>query len=304
MTKTIDTLVTDIYDLFTTDSHVINDDNLNSFGEQIKAAVKKKLQEARAARVPMLRMSIIGKPDRQLWYELKKADATEAVETGDVDVFEPHPEKFIKYLFGDIIEQLLIFLIREAGHTVTHMQDEVELNGVLGHLDGVVDGVVADFKSASGYQFRNKFKNGMLLRPGAENDPFGYIGQLSGYAEKLQEQEGIDKNRVAWIVMNKETGELTTLFADSFDLINASSRIDTIREFLNEDTPPEAKCYPEVPDGKSGNMMLSKNCGYCPFKFDCWKDVNGGVGLRAFDYSTGTKYMTRVVKEPTVDEVF
>jgi hypothetical protein len=301
--KTIDTLVQDVYAIFTDKDHKISEDNLNTLGEAVKAAVRKKIEEAGQARAPTLRMSVIGKPDRQLWYELRKADPSKVVATDDVDVFEPHPEKFIKFLFGDLIEALLIFFIREAGHTVARTQEEIELNGVLGHLDAVVDGVVSDFKSASGYQFRNKFKSGMLLRQGAENDPFGYIGQLSGYAEKLQKEPGIDPDRVAWIVMNKESGELTTLFADSFDMINATERINDIRSFLDKDTPPEDKCYPEEFEGKSGNKVLHKNCSYCAFKDECWKDANGGNGLRKFKYSNGVKYFTEVVEEPRVEEL-
>ena len=38
-------------------------------------------------------------------------------------------------------------------------------------------------------------------------------------------------------------------------------------------------------------------------KFDCWSDANDGKGLRVFNYSTGKRYLTKVEKEPNVDEV-
>ena len=68
------------------------------------------------------------------------------------------------------------------------------------------------------------------------------------------------------------------------------------------DNPPDI-CYPPVPEGKSGNMKLDTNCVYCPHKYTCWQDSNGGVGLRVIKYANGLKYLTRVAVLPKVDEV-
>jgi hypothetical protein len=57
-----------------------------------------------------------------------------------------------------------------------------------------------------------------------------------------------------------------------------------------------------VPDGKKGNMKLNKNCNYCPHKFDCYADANGGQGLRGFKYSNGITYLTHVEVAPRVEE--
>jgi hypothetical protein len=299
--KKIDTLISDMYDVFLK-PHTINEENLKEFGENMKAAVVKAIKAASEKRIPTLRMSVIGKPDRQLWYELKAKDSTVVAEVGDVDVYEPNPEKYIKFLFGDIIEQLLVFLVKEAGHTVSHGQEELEIDGVLGHCDPVIDGVPADIKSASKYAFYNKFKLGGLLRG---DDPFGYVGQLSGYRERLLElyPDEIDPERVAWLAMNKETGEICLLVADAMDLINAEDRIKHIKSFLEQDTPPEQKCYEDEPDGSNGNRVLHASCTYCPFKSDCWKEANDGQGLRAFKYSNGIKYLTHVEKLPRVEEI-
>lgn len=67
--------------------------------------------------------------------------------------------------------------------------------------------------------------------------------------------------------------------------------------------PPKEKCYEPVPNGTSGNMVLDKNCGWCPFKEICWADANGGIGLRKFKYSNGIEYFTQIVKEPKVEEL-
>jgi hypothetical protein len=296
--KTIDTVVEDIYDVFRK-PHVLNEDNLEEFAQSMKDAIKVSIQKASEKRTPTLRMSNIGKPDRQLWFELTYGKTVDdSVE--DTGEFVPlEGSQYIKFLFGDLIEQLLVFLIKEAGHTVAHRQEEVDIDGVLGHTDGTVDGVVTDYKSASGYQFRTKFANRGLLKPGQENDPFGYRGQLSGYREKLAEKypNDIEADHAAWIVFNKETGEIILLKVDIMELINAEDRVRHLKNVLSKDTPPVEKCYSDVADGDNGNRVLHKSCTYCPFKGNCW------TNLRVFKYANGPKYFTKVNKLPRVEEV-
>ena len=86
------------------------------------------------------------------------------------------------------------------------------------------------------------------------------------------------------------------------NMINASDRINYLKGVLKQTTPPE-RCYEAEPDGKSGNMKLAVGCIYCPHKFECWKDANGGHGLRQFQYSTGVRYLTQVVNPPAVEEL-
>ena len=112
MSKTIDTLVDDIYNVFLNAGHEVSENHLEELGENVKNVVVESIKKAGEKRTPQLRMSVIGKKDRQLWYELNTKDPEVVAEAGDVDVYEPNPEKFIKFLFGDIIEQLLIFLIK------------------------------------------------------------------------------------------------------------------------------------------------------------------------------------------------
>lgn len=299
--KTLDSLVDDIYAVFTK-KHTLSEDNLDSLGDAVKDAVRTSIESANERRVPTLRMSNIGKPDRQLWYELNQP-GSEVTEYGEVDLFEPNPEKYFKFLFGSIIEHLLVFFIKESGHTITHMQEEVEIDGVLGHTDGAIDGVAADIKSASNFQFHNKFRNRAFLRPG--NDPFGYVGQISGYKDKLCEEypDEISSEEAAWLVMNKESGELCLVRADNFDLIDAPARVKHLKRILAEPQPPAQKCYPDTAHGESGNRILSKSCGYCPFKKRCWQSSNGGHGLRAFKYSDGLKFFTNVASTLRVEEV-
>ena len=275
MEMKIENLVEDIYSTLENE-HTISEDNLSSFLKGIEKAVRDHMENKRDYTVnPRLRMSSIGKPLRRLWMELNHPNKDTP----------PKGSTVIKFMYGSILEELLILLTKEAGHSVTDEQKEVKLNGVTGHMDCKIDGEIVDVKSTSDFAFR-KFKFGTL----ENDDPFGYIGQISGYAMA----EG--KNNGYFLAINKVTGEITLLEIDDFGIINADKRIDQIRKAV-DDTNPPSLCYSPVPDGKSGNMRLNRNCVYCPFKLECWKD------LRVFKYKDSLRYLSTVVKEPNVPEV-
>ena len=192
---------------------------------------------------------------------------------------------------GDILEALLILLTELSGHKVTEQQKEVEIDGVKGHKDCRIDGVLVDVKTASSYAFK-KFKEGTLH----SDDPFGYIAQISGYAEAGNDQEA------AFFAIDKSSSEMAIMKVENIRMINAKQRIGKVKNFINSDMPPD-RCYPDEEDGKSGNRKLAIGCIYCPYKEDCWKDANGGQGLRQFKYSNGIRYLTQVGKLPDVPEV-
>lgn len=284
--KDISTLIADIHNLFSQEGTKVSDENLRIFADNVAAATKKSLEDGRQQKEPSLRMSKLGTPDRKLWYELNLPF--------DEEKLRVDPTLSIKFLYGHILEELILLLVKEAGHTVEGEQGEVEILGVLGHRDCKIDGVTVDVKSASKFAFQ-KFKDGTL----SQDDPFGYMAQISSYmfADK--------SDRGGFLVINKETGELTLMMVDSMDTINPEDRINHLRNVvLPKPSPPEEKCYAPQPNGKSGNMELNKNCAWCPFKELCWQDSNGGKGLRKFKYATGVKYLTEVVKQPEVDELF
>jgi len=228
-----------------------------------------------------VRMSNVGKPSRQMWFEKRDPEGR-----GGVD----GPTQ-IKFLYGHILEEVALMLVRMAGHSVTDEQKEVKVKGVTGHMDCKINGQVVDVKSASKFAF-NKFKNGTLN----SDDPFGYLGQLAGY----EAAEGTDDG--GFLVVNKESGELCMFIPDDLDKPNIDTKIDTLLCDLELDTPPDL-CYNPIPDGKKGNMQLPKGCTWCKYKHECHKDANDGNGLRTFKYSTGYKYLTHVESEPKVDEI-
>ena len=88
---------------------------------------------------------------------------------------------------------------------------------------------------------------------------------------------------------------------DDLDKPNIKTKITNLLSALDLETQPDF-CYPVVPDGKKGNMKLSKGCSWCSYKHDCYKDSNDGLGLRAFKYANGMTYLTEVVVPPKVEE--
>jgi hypothetical protein len=278
MTKTIDTLVDDIYELVDKGKD-IRGKNLISMLDDISNSVREQFDPTTRNKTKTLRMSNIGKPECQIWHELHGTKGEEL-----------RPETRIKFLFGHIIEALTIFLVKEAGHTVTDEQKEVSIEGIKGHMDCKIDGVVVDVKSAATRAFQKFEKNTV-----ADDDPFGYIAQLSSYAFAENQETA------AFLAMGKEQGKLALAPMDSMDFIDPCERIKYLKEAMALDTPPE-RCYTDVEDGKSGNMKLNLNCSYCAFKEECWKDVNDGAGLRTFLYSNGPRYLTKVERLPDVFE--
>jgi len=62
------------------------------------------------------------------------------------------------------------------------------------------------------------------------------------------------------------------------------------------------KCY-EFKTEKNGNKTLATGCMFCPHKWECHSDANGGKGLRVFKYSNKNVMLAEVVKQPNVDEI-
>lgn len=274
-------LVEDIYRVVSEGADV-TDEQVEQFGKQLSGIIADRLRKRKGdPREFTLRMSNIGKGPRQLWYESRyEPDET----------FPPHT--LVKFMFGDVIEALVLFLAGVAGHDVTSQQAEVDVGGVKGHIDADIDGVTVDVKSASSYAFK-KFANGTL----AEDDPFGYIDQLAGYC-KARGTDG------AFLAVDKQNGHITYLQFDKEDLeaINIEDRVEYMKELITSDKEPE-RCYSDEPDGMSGNRKLGTNCSYCPFKRRCWADANDGLGLRVFAYSNGPRFLINVAKEPNVPEI-
>lgn len=273
--KSLDTLVEDIYSVL---QHCdkISEKNINELVRDLSKTITNRLQQTSHRRTT-LSLSSIGRPLRKLWYDIK-----EPCEDKD----EP-PYVQLKFLYGDIIETLVLWLAKVAGHTVTDQQKEVTHHGVKGHIDSNIDGEVVDAKSCSSRSYK-KFERGTL----PDDDPFGYLAQLGSYDKET------GKGHPGFLAVDKVTGEICLYRPDpDFDIPDTELIIKRCKEILDKPTPPDERCYPDEPMGKSGNRVLSKGCTFCPYKCRCWPN------LRAFKYSSGIEYLTHIEKEPTVEEI-
>ncbi len=281
----IHTLIDDIYKVVASKDvpeGVDLEAEVDRFGENCKRLMTNLFTEERDGR--KLRMSNIGRDDRYLWNAVNNPDVQE----------EMTPNTYVKFMYGHLIEEMLLFLTRLSGHEVTDEQKQCEVAGIKGSLDCKIDGIVTDVKSVSSYGFR-KFKDGSL----ALDDPFGYVAQIKGYAHS----EG--ETKFGWLAMDKQNGHLTYLMYDSEDTqapiydkisYDIEEHIERVKKLVEQPEAPE-HCHETVPDGKSGNQKLAVGCSYCPYKHTCWPNV------RTFLYSGGPRYLTEVVNEPKVTEI-
>lgn len=278
MTKDIKTLIKDMQDVLRTGvgwtdaiSRWVADDIAQSLNRQFN----------RNGRTGggYLRFSNLGTPcERKLWYSTR----------GTIDP-EPLPASTLnKFIFGDITESYILGLAKAAGHEVVGLQDSVEILGVRGSRDCIIDGMLIDVKSASSYAF-NKFKSGGLR----SDDSFGYISQISSYLYGSQSDKLLkEKTKAGFLVFDKQFGHLCLDIYDlTEELQGKEQEVQHKIDVVKSDNMPD-RAFEPVPHNKSGNEKLGTNCSYCDFKRHCWPD------LRAFAYSNGPVFFTKLVKEP------
>jgi hypothetical protein len=278
----LDTLVNDIYSLFGSGREP-DEARLEELGKamalHVADAFKKREPDGR------LRGSNMGTQcDRQMYYRVHEPEYAEDM--------PPHTK--LKMLYGHLIEELVIYLIEETkDHTVELRQHEVELEGVRGHIDAIVDGTLVDVKSAN-TRSMEKFKKNELK----ENDPFGYLEQLNFYLEGLKNEDALrNKEEIAFLAVDQELGHIVLDRYRGNSSENTQANLRAKLKIANDPGAVPNRGYMPQPDGKSGNMALCTQCKYCSWKRRCWPT------LRVFAYSGGPKFLTHVMREPDVKEI-
>ena len=204
-----------------------------------------------------LRMSNVGRPTCQLWFD--KNEPEKAL---------PLPTTFVmNMMLGDIVEAVFKGLLKEAG--VEYEGDKKvtldldENTSVSGTYDIIIDGAVDDVKSASNWSYNNKFESFDTLSKG---DSFGYVAQLAGYAKASGKRAG------GWWVVNKANGEFKYVPATGLDIEKEIANIKDTAETLDKNE--FKRCFEAVDEtfrGKpTGNKVLSTECGFCRYRFACW----------------------------------
>jgi hypothetical protein len=282
LSKKLDTIVEDIYRV------VEGKGGWDATVTEFFSSSLSSIAEARFSQeqVPRdyLSLSGIGSPcDRRLWYKINQTESSEPLTAEALGTF----------FYGDLLEALVLSLAKAAGHNVEGMQDRVEVFGIPGSRDAVIDGVTVDVKSASKYGFE-KFRKHNLR----EDDPFGYISQLSSYVYAGKDDPLVkNKTEGAFLVVQKDRFKLCL---DRYDfteeIAKKEEEIERVKKLVAGSIPEDR--IPPVPQSKtSENTVLSTTCGYCDFRKVCWPEA------RTFLYSTGPVFMVDVVNEPRVTEL-
>jgi hypothetical protein len=290
----INTLAKDIYNLLDSGTDFTSSpSNLELLSKNMGSHLTNALKSRDSSReLGKLWFSDLGeKCDRKTYYKFNTPNTTETLES--------HAR--FKFLYGDILEDQVLFLAREAGHTVSHEQERVEYNHkesgwkVTGRIDACIDDVLIDVKSCSSFAYK-RYQYGVTDK----NDSFGYAGQLSGYWNFAP----INVREAGFLFVDKQNGFVT--YTPHHDLVSKKVLDETINRIarlnVNTTSPPQ-RAFREVDEGNAGNKKVATTCSYCPYKFECWKDSNNGKGLRVYRYSKGPVFMTHVTKEPRVEEI-
>mgnify|MGYP003110098679 FL=1 len=238
-----------------------SEETAKKIGAEVADAVIRQFGSGKSREEFRLRMSNIGRPTCQLWFEKNKPETA-----------LPKPTTFVmNMMLGDIVEAVFKGLLTESGvdfddtDKVTLKVGDSNDTRVSGSYDLIMGGAVDDIKSASDWSYRNKFDSYETLK---NSDPFGYVGQLAGYAQAS------DKRAGGWWVVNKANGSFKYVPA-AIDMRKELTKLKETVEKVNENK--FERCFEAVPEtyrGKpSGNMVLNDNCKFCDYRFECWPNM-------------------------------
>ena len=261
----------------------MSEEVIEQVGNDVKNALRKQFGGENPRGDFRLRMSNLGRPTCQLWFDKNKPEVASA-----------KPNSFMmNMMLGDIVEAVFKGLLRGAGvkyEEPEHVTLEVGDTKVSGTYDLVIDGAVDDVKSASGWSYDNKFINFETLQ---NSDPFGYVAQLIGYAKAAKKKVG------GWWVVNKANGK--------FKYVSASeARVDdtmiTIQKTINKvKTNKFERCYEDSAEtwrGKpTGNRRLGITCGFCDYKHACWENLKELPSVMSKAKIPPTVYYTELTEE-------
>ena len=236
----------------------MSDDTIEMVVSHIRDALKKQFTKDEQDDTFRLRMSNIGRPYCQLWFLKNKPN--EQIQ---------YSKKIMNFMLGDIVEAVFKGVLKEAGVKYED-SDTVELKlsnaNIKGTYDIVIDEAVDDIKSASNWSYTYKFDS---FESVLSSDPFGYVGQLAGYAKASGKKVG------GWWVINKNNADFKYIPATNLDLEKELNKLENTVKRLEENK--FERCF-EAEDetfrGKlTGNKILSKNCSFCEFRFACWSTL-------------------------------
>lgn len=246
----------------------MSDTTIEQVANDIKDALQRQFGGGNKRNEFSLRMSNIGRPTCQLWFEKNQPEKA-----------LPKPTTFVmNMMIGDIVEAVFKGLLKEAG-VAYEDSEKVSLKiddgtSISGSYDIVIDGAVDDVKSASDWSYKHKFTSFETL---AEKDGFGYVGQLAGYAEASGKRAG------GWWVVNKANGQFKYVPATGLDIHKEVSHIKETAQKISDNK--FERCFEPVPEtfnGKpTGNTVLNDNCTFCAYRYACWPTLEARPAVKS-----------------------
>ena len=245
----------------------ISEETIKQIGDDVMAAAKRQFGGGNKRDKFGLRMSNVGRPTCQLWYDKNKPE--EAM---------PFPTTFImNMMLGDIVEAIFKGILTEAGvkyEDTDKVSLDLDNDSVSGSYDLIIDGAVDDIKSASDWSYRNKFESYDTL---ASGDGFGYVAQLAGYAKATGKKAG------GWWVVNKANGNFKYVPATGLSIEDEVHKIKKTVQKVKENK--FEKCFQPVPEkfrGKeTGNKILNDGCRFCAYRFSCWPTLTERAAVKS-----------------------
>lgn len=237
----------------------VSDDILDQVAADVKASLKKQLSGPSRKENFSLRMSNLGRPTCQLWFDKNKPELATPMQ----------PFFLMQMLIGDVTEAVFKGLLRAAGvefgesETVFLKVGDTEIRG---SYDLKLNGAIDDVKSASPWSFKNKFDNYETLE---EGDSFGYVAQLVAYAKAANVDVG------GWWIINKSNGEFKYLKATP-DVDKVLKQIEATVSYINNNEPFKRSFEAEAETfyGKlTGNLVVPEACHFCNYRSSCWTNV-------------------------------
>lgn len=244
------------------DDLVVDDAWIEEAGEQFKDTLRRQFR--RQPEEFRLRMSNIGRPVCQLQMAKSGAKAKR----------KPY-NHIVRMIHGDIFECVMDVILKIAKANITGGKNKVQLDlagqTIKGEDDIHIDDMVWDIKSASPWAYDNKWSRGYAGLK--QEDSFGYVGQLVGYAKAQGKKPG------GWIVGNKSTGEIMVveMSATPNEIDHILMEMEHTVSTVANDKPLERQFEPQpdtfrgVPTGL--RRLDPKTCGFCDFVQSCWPNA-------------------------------
>jgi len=266
--------------------NMLSDELIEEIKKAVGKALNKQFNELNGKF--RLSMSAIGRPLCQL--QMQKSDAAR---------LEEEYHKPLQMLYGDIIEAIMVPLLKAAGVVIQSEQEHVKLNldwgsgslEIPGTLDLMIDDLVWDVKSVSPWVFKNKFTSYENVKA---DDTFGYVGQLYLYGKAKSKKVG------GWIIVDKSSGEIRVVEFPQDQVAEQQEVLVQVTNNVKElvENAPFRRSYTDISEKfrkkDTGNRYLTKACEFCPYRFTCWPTLIHSKALRSEAKDPPWRYYTHI----------